>query len=166
MELGQTICLPRTPRCEQCPVEHLCEARRRDVVHCFPARRRRHQAERVRLCLLLVHDRQQRLLLERGVFAHLDHLWLPLSQLGCERRSPPAAQVRRGSFRHAIQTRLFEVEVSSQVVSARDLRRRVRLPVRAGSERRIFTRDELQQIGRSSLLTKALALLARRGRTA
>lgn len=41
MELGATICLPRSPRCRQCPVATLCRARRRGTVALRPAPRRR-----------------------------------------------------------------------------------------------------------------------------
>lgn len=32
MELGALVCLPRRPRCSACPVSHVCEARRLDIV--------------------------------------------------------------------------------------------------------------------------------------
>lgn len=38
MELGATICLPRRPRCADCPVAGLCRARAEGVVEALPAR--------------------------------------------------------------------------------------------------------------------------------
>lgn len=41
MDLGASICLPRRPRCPQCPLEGTCLARRRNTIESRPARRSR-----------------------------------------------------------------------------------------------------------------------------
>lgn len=41
MELGATVCRPRAPRCDACPVERWCRARRRGTIARRPAARRR-----------------------------------------------------------------------------------------------------------------------------
>jgi hypothetical protein len=64
-----------------------------------------------------------------------------------------------GSFRHAILHRVFEVEVYKQILSASQLERRSRSRVGPEVERRIFDPSELEGIGRSGLLTKALRLI-------
>jgi A/G-specific adenine glycosylase len=38
MELGATICIPRTPHCTICPVEAFCEAKCRGVQHLLPVK--------------------------------------------------------------------------------------------------------------------------------
>jgi A/G-specific adenine glycosylase len=38
MELGATVCSPKSPSCTSCPVATLCEARARGVVEAIPAR--------------------------------------------------------------------------------------------------------------------------------
>ena len=38
MDLGARVCRPRQPRCEECPVESLCEARKAGEEALFPAR--------------------------------------------------------------------------------------------------------------------------------
>lgn len=40
MELGATVCLPRSPRCDTCPVRGQCGALRRGVQEALPVRRR------------------------------------------------------------------------------------------------------------------------------
>jgi A/G-specific adenine glycosylase len=46
MELGATICLPRNPLCQVCPVSELCEARVAGTVDVRPAPRKRAKARR------------------------------------------------------------------------------------------------------------------------
>jgi len=36
MELGATVCTPRSPRCEQCPLANQCQARAQDLVELLP----------------------------------------------------------------------------------------------------------------------------------
>ena len=38
MELGETICTPKSPQCSACPVARWCEARKRGLVDAIPAR--------------------------------------------------------------------------------------------------------------------------------
>ena len=45
MELGQTICLPRSPRCPECPVRGWCRARQLGTPDEFPSPRPRRAAE-------------------------------------------------------------------------------------------------------------------------
>jgi A/G-specific adenine glycosylase len=158
MQLGQTVCLPRAPVCDACPVAQACEARRRNLTSRYPQRTVRARTERVPLTMVLVRDHEGRLLLERGAFPHLDHLWLPLVRLEGECPRPAKTRAVRGSFRHAIQRRTFEVQVCEEVLAPRALEHRARTDRGANFERRIFRPDELCRIGRSSLLTKALRL--------
>jgi A/G-specific adenine glycosylase len=53
MELGALVCLPRTPRCEVCPVAELCEAKRQARQMEFPAKPGRKAPVRVARTLLL-----------------------------------------------------------------------------------------------------------------
>jgi A/G-specific adenine glycosylase len=41
MELGSEVCTPRSPRCTDCPIEQLCEARRHGDQDSLPARARK-----------------------------------------------------------------------------------------------------------------------------
>jgi len=149
MELGETLCLPRAPRCDVCPVRRLCTAHARGVVEQHPPPKPRRATQRLGLSVMVLRDPRGRLLLERGAFEHLDHLWLPPVR---KLRTPP----RRVDFKHAILHRSFEVKVEGRTVPAAELRRLAARPSTEGAERRVVPPEELATLGRSSLLTKAL----------
>lgn len=76
MELGQTICLPRAPRCPQCPLRKWCTAYRLRCPESFPSPRRRQRAVRRHLALGALADRQGRIALVRGLDEGLlEDLW-------------------------------------------------------------------------------------------
>lgn len=152
MELGETVCRPRAPACAACPLREACAAHARGVVELHPPPRPRRTPERVRVVLTLLHDGAGRVLLERGAFPYLPHLWLPLARVGPEERGTGA---RAGVLRHAILHRQLEAEVYVRRTTRAALERAAR---REPSERRVFTRAGLARVGRSSLLTKSLAL--------
>ncbi len=154
MELGQRLCTPKSPRCGECPVAAWCGARRAGEVESYPVPRRRRAVEEVAVSLVVVRDRRGRVLLERGVFPYLKHMWLPL--LGEESRvlrtrCGRAARAPRG-FQHAILHRRFSVSVGSRTAGVAEIRELLKV-----GERRLFASEDLRSIGRSALLTKALA---------
>ncbi|MEY2667455.1 MAG: hypothetical protein RJA59_93, partial [Pseudomonadota bacterium] len=65
MELGATVCLAGTPRCDSCPVARSCEARTAGRTREIPAPRRRAAPARMVLALVRV-ERGGRLLLRRA----------------------------------------------------------------------------------------------------
>lgn len=149
MELGETICLPRGARCDVCPLRRSCKAYAADVVRLHPPPKPRRATEQMGLAVEVLRDRRGRILIERGAFEHLDHLWLPPTRL---LQAPPAD----ASFKHAILHRSFAVSVTSKTITAREMDRLARQRSREGTERRAITPEELPGLGRSSLLTKAL----------
>jgi len=66
MELGATVCLPRAPRCDACPLAALCLARARGTVAERPARKPRRPLPAVELATAVVFDDGGRLLLVRS----------------------------------------------------------------------------------------------------
>jgi A/G-specific adenine glycosylase len=162
MELGETLCKPVSPRCQECPVARWCRARRENVVALHPPPKPRRAPERLTVRMTLLRDRSGRLLLERGAFPYLRHLWLPPTNVeepakiprdGCGR-----ATAKRGpSFKHNILHREFQVHVEGRVLATAELRRHVSPPAN-GAERRLFAPGDLASIGRSALLSKALAV--------
>ena len=77
MELGATVCLPREPRCEVCPVRDPCEARRQGLEKVLPVAKKKKPPREVSL-FALVSRRGERVLLARrrpgGLFGGL---WEP-----------------------------------------------------------------------------------------
>lgn len=74
MELGSTICLPRIPRCQQCPLEKICRARQAGVEREIPLQRRKHPRPRVRLNVLVLR-RDGRVLVMREPRGYFSGLW-------------------------------------------------------------------------------------------
>jgi A/G-specific adenine glycosylase len=152
MDLGAVVCLPRRPRCGDCPVASLCRSRSRGAQAEYPRPRRRAPAVAHRLRVYLLRDCGGRLLLERGSWTILPHLWLPLVREdggGLPPRLVLAAPAELlGRFRHAITRHriAFEVWGGSFRPGAGRLPRVLRL---AGAR-------DLLHIGRSSILEKAL----------
>jgi A/G-specific adenine glycosylase len=63
MELGATVCTPRSPQCLLCPVTEFCEARKHGLAENIPATREKRANEAVMLAALVLVDPQGRTLL-------------------------------------------------------------------------------------------------------
>ena len=75
MELGQTICLPRGPRCSACPLTKWCRGYRHGNPEAFPLPRPRRAAESHHLAVALLR-RGTRVAMVRGLAdGLLDDLW-------------------------------------------------------------------------------------------
>ncbi len=113
MELGATLCLPRKPRCDACPLTRYCEARQRGIEGLLPVRRPRGAVRRIEKTLLVIVQRGRVLLRRRSEEnRRLAGFWeLP------ESGEVPGARLiaARGAFRHAITNHSYRV----QVVAAR-----------------------------------------------
>jgi A/G-specific adenine glycosylase len=65
MELGATVCTPRSPRCEDCPVAAWCRARTLGIAGSLPAARRKPKPVRLALAAIVLLDPKGRTLLLR-----------------------------------------------------------------------------------------------------
>jgi len=75
MELGQTVCLPRGPRCSACPLAKWCGGYRSGNAEAFPLSRPRRAAESHHLAVALLR-RGTRVAMVRGLAdGLLDDLW-------------------------------------------------------------------------------------------
>lgn len=70
MELGETICTPRSPQCARCPISGRCKARSLGITQQIPALRRKRKAVRVRIAAAILVDPQGRALLTNVPGAH------------------------------------------------------------------------------------------------
>ncbi|MFY9531722.1 MAG: A/G-specific adenine glycosylase [Candidatus Acidiferrales bacterium] len=70
MELGETLCTPRNPRCGVCPVARFCLARSRGLVNQIPAPRRKRAPVQMRIAAAVLLDPCGRTLLVRDPGAH------------------------------------------------------------------------------------------------
>ena len=75
MDLGATLCLPRQPRCADCPLADICVARAQDRVQDYPLRTRKLQRSAQQLWLLWLQDANGAVWLDKrptpGVWAGL-----------------------------------------------------------------------------------------------
>jgi A/G-specific adenine glycosylase len=78
MELGATVCTPKSPRCGHCPAEKWCRARQLGIVEQIPAVRKKRSAVDVTLVAAVLLDSRGRTLLVRqpnGDGALFSRLW-------------------------------------------------------------------------------------------
>ncbi len=79
MELGETICTPKSPRCGECPVRKWCQAQKRGLVDKIPEPRRKRATVRQRIAAAVLLDPCGRTLLVRDPGAHdevlFSHMW-------------------------------------------------------------------------------------------
>ena len=132
MELGQTICLPRLPRCPVCPLRRWCQAYRRGNQHNYPAARSRRRTE-IRYLATAVIRRGRKVLMVRGLDEGLlDDLWnfpatfgrsqvdalarlrAKLDGMAPERArvGEPVAEVRHGITYRSIRVHVCPAEIS------------------------------------------------------
>jgi A/G-specific adenine glycosylase len=85
MELGQTLCLPRAPRCGTCPVQSWCRGYKSGEVQLYPQPRPRRAAESHYLAAAILR-RGRRVAMVRGLGdGLLGDLWNFPSAFGCSR---------------------------------------------------------------------------------
>jgi len=79
MELGATVCTPRSPRCGECPLRRQCRARANDLVATIPAPKKRAPSPEQDLWALAITWRGKLGLVQRPPEGLLAGLWcLPL----------------------------------------------------------------------------------------
>jgi len=108
MELGATVCVPGEPRCGDCPVSDLCEARARGLTAELPVAKKKKPPREIDM-VALVARRGARLLLGRRRAAGLfGGLW-----------EPPMVELARGhrpedSLGSLLGSRIVELEVMGE----------------------------------------------------
>jgi len=95
MDLGQTICLPRTPLCEHCPIRERCLGSLEGKPEAYPSRGPRLRAVSAHMACAVARDGRRALLLRRRS-SLLDNLWQFPSGEG------PTAAVARTRLRQAL----------------------------------------------------------------
>lgn len=95
MELGATLCLPRKPRCDPCPVAGFCAARAAGVASLRPSRPRRPRVRELAVASAVLVDPAGRTLLvrrpEKGLLAGM---WeFPGAELPGPADPPPPAEL-------------------------------------------------------------------------
>jgi len=98
MDLGTKVCLPRQPRCDICPVEDLCKARRRGEQLRFPIRKRRRPVPHLIVGAVVLIRGETVLIARRESKGLLGGLWeFPKATLGRSTRQLHGMQRRLGT---------------------------------------------------------------------
>ena len=116
MELGATVCVPRTPNCAACPVSAACESYKEGTQDQVPVKLQRTNSVRVARTLLVVKRRGRILFWQRSADAtRLAGFWeLP------EPEHVPEARLGRpiGDFRHSITNHTYTFTVCEGFVKS------------------------------------------------
>jgi A/G-specific adenine glycosylase len=114
MELGATVCVPKQPLCEICPIRLYCEARKQGLENQLPMRGARPSGDQRGKKLLVIERAGKILFWQRPAqSSRLAKFWeLPESE------QLPAAKVTdfTGAFRHTIVNTTYLVEVCRATV--------------------------------------------------
>ncbi len=172
MELGATVCVPRAPRCGECPVSASCLARARGIAATLPRTSPRRPPRAVRRAAIVVTSESAVLLARRRTGGLWGGLW-----------EPPSCDADAGDGAHAIAlARVLGIdrarlEPAGEVVHLLSHRRRVVEVARAPLGRRrlwpipgaeydaiaVARLDDLGSLALASLTRKILAAAARIG---
>jgi A/G-specific adenine glycosylase len=146
MELGATVCVPKRPLCERCPVRLYCEARKQGLENQLPVRGARPSAEQREKKLLVIEKAGKVLFWQRPAESSLLATFWELP----EREQLPGAEVidYAGAFRHTIVNTTYFVEVCRATVRSRP------------SGFRWLAKSRLLDVPVSTTARKALALHA------
>jgi A/G-specific adenine glycosylase len=90
MELGETICTPRAPLCQTCPIARPCQARALELTSKIPAPRRKTAPVHMKIAAAILLDPRGRTLVIRDPGAHDDVLFSRMWQF-------PAIEVSRNA---------------------------------------------------------------------
>jgi A/G-specific adenine glycosylase len=77
MELGALVCLPGTPKCEECPLREQCAGFAIDIAHTLPRKAAKPPKKQVPVCIFVVHSPRGMLLQQRPAKGLLARLWQP-----------------------------------------------------------------------------------------
>jgi A/G-specific adenine glycosylase len=143
MELGATLCTPRSPRCGECPLAARCAAHAHGDAEAFPAPKPRKERPRLNWAALALRRSDGAVLLARRAPGELfAGLWeLPSAEVpadapadlaaaavlarhalppGCARTLRPAGQIEQTLTHRHVTVRLFAARVSGRAPPQRD----------------------------------------------
>ena len=157
MELGATVCTPRQPSCERCPLSAECEAYARGEVDALPVPKARKPPKQMSLSAVVAtsgRGHERKVWLIKGERALFGGLWsVPMGE------GEPATTLREaglrarlhaepvGEVQHILTHRRLQIEVH----------RAVGAKAEPSTQRRAFHPEELPTVGISTLTKKLLA---------
>jgi A/G-specific adenine glycosylase len=174
MELGATVCAPRSPRCGACPVDGLCAARAEGREEELPIVGPRPDVPAVSMVAAVVRAGRRALLVRRAEEGLFGGLWEPpmveaasladaRALLACAGVRPDADLQEIGRVRHILTHRRLDVTVARADVPAAW---RCRAKLAAPYEKAAWLDPEALDVGISKLARKVLSAAARSGAAA
>ena len=145
MELGATVCLPKEPRCADCPVSRWCEARARGRQRELPVKLRRKQVLEIEETLLIIERSESILLWQRPAGSSRMAGFWELPEAGRAPRAKLGPEL--GVVRHTITFHNYTFRVRSASIR------------QAPEGCQWIDRSELAKIPASTVLRKALRLV-------
>jgi A/G-specific adenine glycosylase len=120
MELGATICLPREPLCEVCPVAQSCLAKKLELQRELPVKQKKKELFHVTRRLLLIRKRDKILLWKRPAGSKRMAGFWEMPEAGMLKGVTETELL--GEFRHSITNHIYTYNVVSAVVTERNLK--------------------------------------------
>jgi A/G-specific adenine glycosylase len=166
MELGATVCTPRSPSCEVCPVAHSCRALRENRVAQLPllSEKKAPVARRVQAVVALDSKSGSVLLARRRPERLFGGLWEPPSIEGSARMRrtlaawlPVGKLVRAGAVEHVLSHRKLTIDVlRGELTGELEMKD---VPESAGYDAvRVLPVAEIGELGISTLTRKILGV--------
>ncbi|HTC62109.1 MAG TPA: A/G-specific adenine glycosylase [Candidatus Saccharimonadales bacterium] len=126
MELGATVCTPKSPRCDECPVKEWCSARKLGIAEKLPSPRKKRASVDVTLAVAVLLDPDGRTLLIRqmgGDGALFSRMWQfpALEAVGTHSKLAIAAYLKE-KFRLATNGNLLPMSTARHTVTFRNIR--------------------------------------------
>ena len=166
MELGATVCTPRRPRCEVCPLRAGCGARAAGLTETLPRKAARAARPIARVVCVCVTDGARVLMVKRPAGLLAGTWALPDGE--SERGAEPSAEIaRRVAAGAGVRTTAIEYRGAVRhVFTHRDVTAeifRVKVPARhpAGADRRWVAAEGLGLLGVSTFTRKTIAVAVR-----
>jgi len=126
MELGATVCTPKSPRCEECPLERWCRARKLGIEETVLQPRKKRDTVDVTLAAAVFLDARGRTLLVRqpgGDGALFSRMWqFPAIETARSNERAALAQYLREKFDVEVNRNLTTLPAARHTVTFRNIR--------------------------------------------
>jgi len=130
MELGATVCFPRNPDCEKCPVAFTCEARHGNKQECYPVKTPAAKITKQVFYALAPVDARKRVLIQKqktgarwaGLWTlpHFTNLRKGLAELNVKKEALQKLRSHKHGFtRYQITLHSFKAPVSAKALKPR-----------------------------------------------
>jgi A/G-specific adenine glycosylase len=126
MELGATVCTPKSPECGECPVANWCRARKLGIAEQLPDARKKRSTVKITLAAAVLLDPRGRTLLVRRAGndgALFSRMWqFPALETSADTRSDLAQHLRENFGVKIAQAEMIQLKTARHVVTFREIR--------------------------------------------